>query len=377
MNSIIFSLASLLVCFEVHSQNVELQSEKPPLWMVFNKSNTSMPGNSVSSIAQDAAGMIWVGVSGKLMGFNGKEWKNFHKPGFWKSSSEITCIAVDEQQRKWVGNSTGGIGILEDEDWIVMNKKNSGLTDNHITSIAIDDKSRVWIGALSGGLIVYDDGKWKTYNTDSSEIPDNKVLALTIDAKQDVILQTKSGLAKFDRDSTWEVYQDEKYNMPMQYANSIATGPGGFTAIACGTSSSGEIGGLVYFKNGFSNIFTHLNSPLKNNNVSSVAIDRHGGLWVTCRNFSSDDFKNETESFIKGGILYNKVGGWNDLTPEFSRFLKSTPVNIVNYPGIETEKEAEINCHNVQVVFIDISGNKWFGTSNGLFVYNENGVVFK
>jgi hypothetical protein len=96
----------------------------------------------------------------------------------------VYAVAIDEQDRPWVGFGDQGISVLNDDgSWTTYTYLHYGLGPyaDTVQSIVIDDRGRVWIGA-NGGLSVLDtDGTWTAYTTDNSGLPGSWVEALAVD----------------------------------------------------------------------------------------------------------------------------------------------------------------------------------------------------
>ena len=78
--------------------------------------------------------------------------------GYLLSSENITCIAVDGANRKWIGTENSGVFLISEngtEQLLNFTKNNSPLPANNITSIAIDHKTgEVFLGTQEG-LVSY------------------------------------------------------------------------------------------------------------------------------------------------------------------------------------------------------------------------------
>ncbi|MFH1320393.1 MAG: two-component regulator propeller domain-containing protein [Bacteroidota bacterium] len=354
-------------------------------WVVFHKSNSRLPGNNITAITQDESGNIWVGISGKLMKFDGTEWSNLKKPGSWRSSGKITSIAIDRYHNPWVGNSSGGMANFEETGWSVINEKNSDLPGNSVSAIAIDEKGNKWIGTQDSGLVKYNDTLILIFEEQDTILPNKNINSIVIDRGGNIWMGTNNGLVQFDGDSTWTVYKGS--SLGVNTINTIAIDKNKSKWLGCGSANSKSNGGVVLFsaQSGFTTegkgkLLAHysaFNSQLPSNYISSVTIDNKGEIWIAARNCQYADFKSGTTTFVKGGIAKYDSSGWINLTPSFSQFLKTTPVLLVNLPGLETKDQAINSCHNINVIFVDMNGNKWLGTDNGLFVYNEKGVILK
>ena len=70
---------------------------------------------------------------------------------------------VDAQNKKWIGTKKGLVAI-NNEEWLLLNKKNTPLKTNIIKSIVCDDYDRVWVSTESE-IISYDGVIWKKQKT--------------------------------------------------------------------------------------------------------------------------------------------------------------------------------------------------------------------
>ena len=363
--------------FTVSAQGKE---ETPSIWIVFNKINSKLPGNNISAITMDVDGAIWIAASNRVMKFDGSEWENYKKPKMWGSATEITSIAIDGQRRVWVGNSHNGVGVLYEKDWVVSTSKNSFLPSNKISSIAIDEKGRIWVGTLGGGLAMYNDIIWYNYNRANSDIPSDHVRAIAINESNNIWLGCSTGLVQFDGDSAFISYPGGKYQNQLQLINSIARVPGKGLLLGCGSGRRADDGGLVNVTLGSEKnaqvTFSMIRSGLNSNYITDITYDESNTLWVVGNNLNYLDFKSGADIQVKGGIIRRQFSGWEDVSALFGHFLKSTTEAINNLKGLYSDEESFYLCHDVNGIQIDQFGNKWFATSNGLFVFNREGISF-
>ncbi|MCB1207030.1 MAG: hypothetical protein KDN18_22445, partial [Verrucomicrobiae bacterium] len=97
---------------------------------------------------------IWIGTTaGDLYKWNQTS-KSFEK--FWSTSVPVTSVAMDTQNRVWIG--TAGMGLFSYAPDHGSEPKRYPLPEkSHITSIFIDSNSDLWVGTRSG-LALYDRG---------------------------------------------------------------------------------------------------------------------------------------------------------------------------------------------------------------------------
>ncbi len=131
----------------------------------------NIPGSNVFSIAQDLDGEVWIGTDEGIA--------IFYSPSTILTSSDydavrplvnfdgyvqylletetVTAIAVDGDNRKWIGTDRSGIFLLSQdgtEQIYHFTEENSPLFSNQIIDIVIDANGEVFVGT-SNGIIAY------------------------------------------------------------------------------------------------------------------------------------------------------------------------------------------------------------------------------
>jgi len=298
-------------------------------WTKKNTSKSGLPSNHISCIAIDDFGNKWFGTwrygeNDLLVKFDGSNWEKYdiNNPG------QIVCISIDESDNKWIGTRPkynwatksyegGGLLKFDDTDWTVYDTSNSGLHNNRISCLAIDQYDKKWIGNAWGSLVTFDDTDWTVYDTSNSGLPNNIVSCIAIDESDNKFIGTYTyfggGLVKLNSDNTsW---------------TPIAGLPeGGITEIIIDAMGNKWIGvaiigwdeegkGLVKLGSDDATltIFNESNSGLPGNYITSIAIDESGNKWVVTENglvkFDGTDWTiyNESNSGIPSNHIYDIV----------------------------------------------------------------------
>lgn len=133
--------------------------------------NEGTIASTSTCIVEDLNGEIWIGTNQGIAVHSApsrvfKDRKSISRikieidgeVGYLLSSENITCIAVDGANRKWIGTENSGVFLISEngtEQLENFTKSNSSLPTNNTTSIAIDQISgEVYIGTAEG-LVSY------------------------------------------------------------------------------------------------------------------------------------------------------------------------------------------------------------------------------
>lgn len=123
----------------------------------------------VMDLAEDKTGLVWVGISSGLMCFDPtkalsdnftithKKLKN-NQGKYVLDNVWVSCIAVDEYNRKWVGSADDGVYLLNadgDEVLAHFTQSNSELADNKVISLAWNSLNKSIFIGINGALYEY------------------------------------------------------------------------------------------------------------------------------------------------------------------------------------------------------------------------------
>lgn len=119
--------------------------------------------NSVMSIYEDKAGIIWFGTGGGVSRYNGKSFRNFTtKDGL--PNNGITTIMEDKTGKIWIG--TRGDACFYDEKGFTVFKNKDGKAFYNVWSIIEDRKGCIWFGGSivkdkKGDTLFVENGLWR------------------------------------------------------------------------------------------------------------------------------------------------------------------------------------------------------------------------
>jgi hypothetical protein len=339
---------------QVKSNRIQIEEE----WRVYNASNSGLPANSITDIVIDEQNIKWIGTTQGLIKFDDSEWHVFNTSNSNLPINDIRHIAIEEPGIIWMASYrtdfNPGLVRFDGSNWEVINLANFGLS-NAISCLEVDNNGTKWFGTVSfdngpqhEGLVSFNDNEITVFDTLNSEIPSNNVHCIEVDKYNNKWIGTciqswsivaGKGVAKFDG-SDWTIYNTD-------------------------------------------------NSVLPNNSIADIAVDKDNTKWIICSSSGSEHgivkFDNSEwmhyPEFIDHADDYaclviddvgNKYIGLND-------YVGPTDIGILKYDNSKWEafsiSNSELPSNQVRCIAVDKYNNKWIGTSAGLAVYNENGIV--
>ncbi len=259
-------------------------------WTAYSTSNSGLPSNSLTALTIDGEDNIWIGTRGGLAKLDWLNWTRYNKDNSGLQSNEIRALATNERGSLWIGTWGGGLARFDGESWTVYDEDDSGLPDNHVTALEIDEQGNIWIGTFRGGLARFDGESWTVYDEDNSELPANWVCALAADDQGNTWIGMASyrdraketwvsgGLAKFDGDN-WTVYNTDNSELPDNYVNALGIDERGSILIGTGHFDWDQYrtyGGLAKFDGESWIVYDEYEGAV----VTALAFDEHGNMWV-------------------------------------------------------------------------------------------------
>ncbi|AHW62119.1 Signal transduction histidine kinase [Draconibacterium orientale] len=167
--------------------------------------STEVP-DVVSSFAEDKHGNIWIGSeNGGLSSLDPKSLKmaHFQLPEEMVGTSNIKCLAVDHQNRLWIGTFSKGLLRFnqQTQKFESLNILNSQRV--HVYDICPTDDG-LWLASFSHGLLFYDfEQKQITVrHNNSGSLTSNTARCLLIDSYGGIWVGTNYGLNYLPKGST-------------------------------------------------------------------------------------------------------------------------------------------------------------------------------
>jgi hypothetical protein len=166
-----------------------------------------LPSSNIFALHQDDDGVLWLGTSGGLSRYDGRNLTTYTTLSGLPSDN-VFAIARDPAGNLWLGTNVGLVRY--DGESFTSYDTRDGLIHHWVKDILPRQDGSLWL-ATGGGLSRFD-GQYFSNWTAVDGLPGNSVEALDIDDSDRLWIGTRFGLARLDGD-TFEVYT-EKSGLP-------------------------------------------------------------------------------------------------------------------------------------------------------------------
>ncbi len=299
-----------------------------PAFRMFTE-KSGLPQSTISAIALDADGYLWVGTGSGAAYYNGRVWRVVDMPNRTMSNF-IRAILLAQDGSVWIGSEGGGVARLHKGAWTVFDTR-SGLPSNKVRCLLetfdpVTKASVIWIGTEGAGLARLHEGRVSVFDKRSG-LPDDRVICLlatgsAADGSEVLWAGTYGGgLARLSKGVVTVL--DTQKGLPSNVVYALAAGS---DAVWVGTE-----GGLARLKNEHITVHSVSSGALRENVVRAVLVTGSGadetvwigtlgggltrlqrGVFVTfdmpSGRFPSDRVRNLFESRSEGGPATLWVG---------------------------------------------------------------------
>jgi ligand-binding sensor domain-containing protein/serine phosphatase RsbU (regulator of sigma subunit) len=353
-------------------------------------------------LAQDANHFIWAGTAVGVSRTDGRHFTNFTMMD-GLAGDKVTSLAVDADNRIWVGHQEAGISIisadtithLKEADGLANNEVHvllpaadgsvwvgtfrgltrfskdgvktygvaDGLTSDNVQALAFDDRGRLWIGTFGEGIFLLEGDRIHPF-VPPRELTNQHITGLDHN-EGGMLIATKDGAFRYDPKTE-------------QLVTVIsAVGPVNAVAKQGDALWSGTFNGLARVLKDATLKLSELNG-LPNDEVTCLFTDKEGNLWIGTRDglaclthAALAYFETGEGRELRAGSLFKDRQGhiWagNGSGGVFRR---------VNDRFERAFEDPDINDHMIRPVAEDAEGNLWFGTLDfgGLYQWDGKGI---
>lgn len=242
----------------------------------FERLSALLPEDGVPSLAEDAAGHLWVGtVNNGLFRLSGAGTGLEHFTSRHElPNNRVASLLADREGSIWVGTNAG-LMRLSDAPFTTWNS-DQGLTDDYVRTVTPAPDGGIWIGT-GRGLNLWRDNAIVAGFTKADGLPGDSILSLLQDRDGSLLVGTYTDGVLRMRDGRVVARYDNASGMPgSNQIRALAQDRGGTLWI-------GTTRGLVRWREGAFQFFGQAQG-LPREFIISLHVGGDGALWVGTTN---------------------------------------------------------------------------------------------
>jgi sugar lactone lactonase YvrE len=163
----------------------------------YNTSNSAIPSNYLTAVALDKQNRVWVGTYGAgAARLDGEQWTKFSL-----TNNYINALALDANGSPLVATNDGAFSYTG-QNWTRL-APNASQASNRVNAMAVAPDGKIWLGTESGAT-VYDGQRYQSFRGPDGLASDS-VRAIAIDAQNRVWFGTTRGVSVLEG-SQWKTY---------------------------------------------------------------------------------------------------------------------------------------------------------------------------
>lgn len=332
-----------------------------------------LPLNTLSAIFEDRNGTIWVGSEGKgLFRFPGEQFTYFRQNENSKTGikTDLTVSALEVNPNRYLFGSFDNKGLIEylyNSKFIIKDIPNGILW-----ALEKDLSGNIWIGTDDGLLNYLPNGSIKAYNV-ADGTPGSKITTFYKDGF-DIWVGGSDGLSKIVNGKIIRVKGSTTQDTDVGTIRNIIKYK---KSIFCAAD-----GGLFAFTDGrYKQI---IGIPKK---AVSLETDPYGNLWIgTEEGFFWSDGVSLKQIYLSDQTASSFINFIN-LSKQKDKVFIGTGNGLYVLSKLEQKDDATIKRYgledglislesNINSGFVDHKGRLWFGTSQGLTVFDPSAELF-
>jgi ligand-binding sensor domain-containing protein/serine phosphatase RsbU (regulator of sigma subunit) len=339
--------------------------------------------SNVSGIVQDSAGFYWLATDGGVSRFDGKNFINYTtEDGL--ADNNVSAIFLDKDNHIWLGHENG---MLTKYDGKTFTEIKSRLLpkDKKIFGFFQDKAGSLWISTFSAGVIkildpsrdLKDKLQIKVYS--GRQGLSQYVFSTSQDKEGNLWFLTDVGIKIMDK-STRQFDFFRPSSMPLGQVSALCLDHN--NNFLMGTTA-GFVSRYDVSKKQFEPLFspqTIANSLFGAgpNYIYTILEDRKGDIWVTVANRGVYRYNKTTKEVTafntSNGLATNKIKNIFE-DADHNILLGTSGEGLEVFSGekfVSFSKRNGMKDNQVWAITKDRKGNFWFGTNEGLTIYNPS-----
>lgn len=371
--------------FSFFNKGVGILNVSDSSWLFYDTLNSMIANNNVTKIKEDVHGKLWFVYKNKnyIDFYDDTSWGRINIPYSLPGTLSISDIAFDTTGVLWVGLGEYGVMTYDWNTWQYFNRSNTQIRDFSARIIEIDTATNsVYIGGI--GLYKYNGTSWEQVKIIDNEINWNYYNVLSLYSSTDVI-STSGPIYSVEsyNGNLWQEHLNSTYNTITNFGNKLD--------IPALRDNNGFIwsamnylhGGIIKYDGNIWELIQFDTAPSLQNSIEMIGIDTFGYIYASTHNkiIILDPHTNTVVDSVHNPLLItnfiksaksNKfwIGGsaHNTSMPSLYYF-DSGQLVAFNLPSAINHQNRYSITYDIDT---DSKGNFWILTDIGLIKFDGN-----
>lgn len=291
---------------------------------IYDTSNSGLIDNDLKAVVVDNNGNKWLGtLKNGLIKFDGDTFTVFNKENSVVKGDCVTTLFVDSKGNLWAdySNPEEGIAMYDGKDWTVFKANDIGIESIDICDICETSNGELWF-ASKGKAVIYKEGSWSTM-----KIPNDNILCMDI-RKDGTIAVGGTLKLLIGTNGKWKKYTEKNSELQLGTIRSLKFRPDGALIIGYGGGFGG--GGFSILSNNFKK-WTHYNksnSRIPDHMIRDIEFDGTN-YWMASNNgLVRKDNITMSAIFFREGMFKNVI---MDIALEGNTVWIATNFGLIKY----------------------------------------------
>ena len=291
---------------------------------IYDTSNSGLINNDIWAVVVDHDGNKWLGtVKYGLIKFDGDTFTVFNKENSAIKGDCVTTLFVDSKGNLWAEYSRPeeGIVMYDGKVWTTFTAASMGVESIDVRDIRETPDGTIWF-AFPNKAMIYNDRAWSTM-----KIPADNILCMDVREDGSIAVGCTSQLLIFSN-GKWKKYTEKNSELQLATIRGLKFRPDGALMIGYGGGFGG--GGLSVLSSNFK-VWTHYNksnSRIPDHMIDDIEYDGKNYWMATNNGLVKFDGKKVSSVFFREGMFKNVI---RDIVIEDGTLWIATNFGLIKY----------------------------------------------